>query len=223
MDDFAIARRQMVDCQIRPNDITNHNIIDAFGDVPREMFVPHTRKSIAYADSNIMLETVSSETGQRYLMQATPFAKMVQASEIKKTDLVLCIGCGSGYGAAIIAQLADSVVAIDCEDDLVERASEVLTSMSIDNLAVVKAELKAGYPGEAPFDLIFIEGALEAVPDELFAQLNDGGRLVVVVGQGLSSEISVFIKNAEDVSLRRYGNAAVPVLPGFEKEREFVF
>lgn len=223
MGDFQTARRQMVDCQIRPNDITDHDIIDAFLTVPREMFVPKSKSSIAYIDSNIQLNTGDDLGSDRYLMQATPFGRMVQAAEIRPDDLVLCVGCGSGYGAAIIAKLASSVVAIEEDQDLVDRASTTLSEMGVDNLAVIQGSLEAGCVNEAPFGVIFLEGAVDVIPASLFEQLRDGGRLIAVVGRGLTSVICVYHKRGGDISITRHGNVSVPKLPGFRELETFKF
>lgn len=223
MGDFAKARQQMVDCQIRPNDITNYDIISAFSTVPREMFVPQSKKSIAYIDSDIALETGDAEGVSRFLMQATPFGKMVQAANIKPEELVLCIGCGSGYGAAIIAKLAGSVVAIDENQELVDRATDTLNEMGIDNIAVIEGNGPDGCSSEAPFDVIFVEGGVDAIPDALFKQLRDGGRLVAVVGRGLAAVICVYSKRNHDISVTRLGNVSVPHLPGFDVVETFSF
>lgn len=223
MGDFQQTRRQMVDCQIRPNDITDLDIIDAFSTLPREEFVPQSKKEIAYIDKDLMIADSDAPGEARFLMQATPFAKMVAAAAIKPSDLVLCVACGCGYGAAIIAKLADSVVAIDDNQDLVDWASETANELGIDNLAIIHGNLDKGCPSEAPFDVILIEGAIEGQPDSLFGQLREGGRLVVVRGEGLSSEICVYLKRGDDISVIKSGNVSVPQLTVFSEREEFIF
>lgn len=223
MGDFQKARRQMVDCQIRPNDITDFDVIDAFSSVPREMFVPQSKKQIAYIDKDLMIDNSDSDNEGRFLMQATPFAKMVTAAAIKPNDLVLCVGSGCGYGAAIIAKLAGSVVAIDDNQSLVDRASETINVLEIDNLAIIYGDLEKGCPGEAPFDVIVIEGAIDSVPDALFEQLRNNGRLVCVIGEGLSSTICTYLKQDDDISLIKSGNVSVPRLRAFKMKDRFTF
>ncbi|MEP2944401.1 MAG: protein-L-isoaspartate O-methyltransferase [Hyphomicrobiales bacterium] len=223
MIDFQQARRQMVDCQIRPNDITDLDIIDAFSAVPREAFVPQNKKEIAYIDKDLMISAGDSPSEERFLMQATPFAKLVKAAAIKPSDLVLCVACGCGYGAAIIAKLADSVVAIDENQSLVDHASDTANELGIDNLAIIRGDLEKGCPSEAPFDVIFIEGAIIAQPESLFGQLRDGGRLVTVMGEGLSSEVCLYLKQGSDISLIKSGNVSVPRLAAFNINKKFIF
>ena len=216
MIDFDAARRQMVDCQIRPNDVTDYDIIDAFSTVPRELFVPSSKKAIAYSDADVDLDG-------RSLGQVTPLAKMLQVAEISNSDVVLCIGSGAGYGAAIVSRLANSVIAVESSEDLVSRSSETLVDLGYDNVAVVQAELEVGCPSEAPFDVILIEGAVSTLPQALLDQLRDEGRLVVVEGEGLSGQIRVYSRHGDDVSATGFSNVAVPRLPGFQKDEEFVF
>mgnify|MGYP001241968195 CR=1 FL=1 len=223
MSDFEKARRQMVDCQIRPNDITDFDVISAFSAVPREEFLPSDKKMIAYIDRDLNIEASSHPERERYLIQVTPFAKMVQAASIAADEFVLCVGSGCGYGAAVIARLADSVIGLEESESLVARASDVINNLAIENLAIVRGELAKGYLLEAPFDVIIIEGAVESVPDTLFKQFKDHGRLVCVVGHGLSGVIHLYRKTGDDISLRRLGNASLPVLPGFAHEKGFVF
>lgn len=223
MGDFQQARRQMVDCQIRPNDITDLDIIDAFSTVPRELFVPQSKKEIAYIDKDLMIASGDSPSDERFLMQATPFAKLIKAAAIKPSDLVLCVACGCGYGAAIVAKLADSVVAIDEDQSLVDHASDTANELGIDNLAIIQGDLEIGCPSEAPFDVILIEGAISSAPDALFGQLREGGRLVTVIGEGLSSEICIYLKQGADISRIKQGNVSVPRLPVFCTADEFIF
>ena len=216
MIDFDAARRQMVDCQIRPNDVTDYDIIDAFSTVPRELFVPSSKKAIAYSDADVDLDG-------RSLGQVMPLAKMLQVAEISNSDVVLCIGSGAGYGAAIVSRLANSVIAVESNEDLVARSSETLLDLAYDNVAVVQAELEVGCPSEAPFDVILVEGAVSTLPQALLDQLRDEGRLVAVEGEGLSGQIRVYSRHGDDISATGFSNVAVPRLPGFQRADEFVF
>ncbi|MEM8795784.1 MAG: protein-L-isoaspartate O-methyltransferase [Pseudomonadota bacterium] len=222
MGDFSKARVQMVDNQIRPNDITDLGLIETFLNVPRELFVPQGKKAIAYSDADIALSATDSDK-DRYLFQPVTYAKLLDAAKIGHNDVVLCIGSGSGYGVALMASLADSVVGIDQSEQLVEQANEALAALEIDNVAVLNSDHKAGNAKEAPFDVILIEGAVEEAPLALCDQLRDGGRLVTILGTGLSAHVVVITKKGEDISHVRRGNISAALLPGFEKEAGFVF
>lgn len=222
MGDYAVAREQMVDCQIRPNDVTDYDIIDAFLDVPREMFVPQSMRAISYSDKDIEIGGALNGP-RRCLMQVTPFARLLQSVKINDNEVVLSVGSGSGYGAAIISYLAESVVGLEVDESFVEQATDALSKLDIDNVAIIQGEHANGYSKEAPFDVIVIEGAVPDVPEGLLKQLRNGGRLAAIVGDGLSAQIRVYIKTENDVSVTRFGNASAPTLPGFEKAEEFVF
>ena len=156
-------------------------------------------------------------------MEPSPLAKMLQLAQITRDHVVLDIGCGSGYSAALLSLLAGSVVAVECDSALADAASERLSDGGYDNVAVVTGDLEKGYAAEGPYDLIFLNGAVETVPATLFDQLREGGRLVAAVGLGLSAQAHLFVKDGGVVSGRPAFNISVKPLPGFRKAEEFVF
>jgi len=215
--DFAEQRVKMVDGQLRTTDVTNAALLDAMLQVPRELFVPAQRQALAYIDEDIALGA------GRYLMEPSPFAKLVQLADIRADDFVLDVGCATGYSAVVLSRLCSSVVAVECDPELVARASEAVAALGYDNVAVVEGPLEKGYPSEAPYDVIVVEGAVELVPDELLAQLKDGGRLVAVFGTGHAAMARLYVREGETVSARRAFNAAVRPLPGFARKPSFQF
>lgn len=217
MIDYKAARTKMVDNQIRTTDVTSHAVLDAFLTVAREEFVPEAAKPLAYIDNDIELAP------GRYLMEPSPLAKLIQLAEVGEDDVVLEVGCGTGYASAILSRLGASVVALESDAALAATASETLARLGCDNVAVVTGALEQGYAAEAPYDVIFVHGAVELVPDALFAQLRDGGRLVVVEGYGNASQARLYIKEGGKTSERIVFNTSVKPLPGFRKAREFVF
>lgn len=217
MIDFEAARIKMVDNQVRTTDVTSHSVLRAFLTVPREAFVPEKAKSLAYIDNDIEVAT------GRFIMEASPLAKLLQLAEVTKDDVVLEVGCSTGYATALLSQLASAVVALESDAGLSALATEKLNQLGCDNVAVVTGDLEAGYAGEAPYDLIFVNGAVEQVSDALFAQLRDGGRLVTVVGYGNASSARVFFKEHGVVSESSHFNTSVKPLPGFRKAKQFVF
>ena len=213
--DFERARTAMVDCQIRPNAVTDFDIIRIMNAVPRENFVPADQRQLSYLDQHLSL------SDHRKMLSPMRLAQLIQLAGIQKTDIVLDVACGTGYATAIIAGLAGSVVAIDDQEDLVEAATETLADLEIGNVAVLKAELQLGCEKEAPFDVIFIEGAVDFVSDSLKKQLADGGRIVCVEPiNGVDSAI-IYTKNAGDFSRRVAFNASVPQLTAFSIAPEF--
>ncbi len=223
MVDFAALRSRMVENQLRTFDITDRRIQDAMRLIPREVFLPASRRPLAYLDEPVAL--VEPEPGKlgRYLTRPAVFAKMLQKAEIERTDVVLVVGAGTGYPCAVVGQLADSVVGLECDEELGNQASDKLAQLGIENAAVVVGPLEEGWAPEAPYDVIVVDGAVETPVDALTAQLKDGGRLVVVDGRGLSAMVSVYRRSGDTVGSWPSFNAAAPLLPGFEKPKEFVF
>jgi protein-L-isoaspartate(D-aspartate) O-methyltransferase len=221
MFDFAAARTRMVDGQLRPNEVTDWSLLEAMSELPREAFVPAAMRELAYVDVNLPL-TAGGEGG-RALLQPMVIARMIQAAEVVSSDVVLDVGCASGYAAAILSRLAGSVVALEEDAALAADAGAVLARLGADNAVVVTGPLARGCPAEAPFDVILLEGAVEMVPEALVSQLRDGGRLVVVEGTGGSGEAMLYRRTGAEVSGSRIMNASLPPLPGFARPRVFQF
>ncbi|OLP55482.1 protein-L-isoaspartate O-methyltransferase [Rhizobium rhizosphaerae] len=218
--DFEAARIKMVDNQVRTTDVTSHPVLSAFLTVPREAFVPEEMKALAYIDTDVK---VSAANGGRYVMEPSPLAKLVQLAAIEPGDAILEIGSNSGYGAAILSRIGGSVVALESDGALAAQARTTLAALGYDNVTVVEGPLEAGHAAGAPYEVIFLHGAVETVPDAIFAQLKDGGRLVAVVGYGNASRAKLFLREGGIVSESPAFNTAVKPLPGFRLAREFVF
>ncbi|MSO93399.1 MAG: protein-L-isoaspartate O-methyltransferase [Rhodospirillales bacterium] len=219
--DYALARRKMVESQILPNRVTDKRLIEAMRTVPRELFVPKALRGIAYVD-----EAVPIGRG-RHLMEPMVFARLVQAAEIKPTDVVLSVGTGTGYGPAVISRLASTVVALESDPEFARHATETLSQLRIDTVAVVEGLLEKGYPNQAPYDVIYFDGAVSEIPAGIAAQLAEGGRMVAVLadadrrprmGRGV-----VVTKFGGALSERDVFDGGTPALPGFAKEPTFVF
>ncbi|KPF41860.1 protein-L-isoaspartate O-methyltransferase [Rhizobium sp. AAP43] len=223
MIDYEAARIKMVENQIRTTDVTSHSVLNAFLSVPREAFVAAELKPLAYIDEDLLICPASGNNPARYVMEPSPLAKLLQLAAIGRDDLVLEVGCGSGYAAAILSLVGGSVVAVESDEALAAKATETLSSLGYDNVAVVTGNLEAGYPAEAPYDVIFVNGAVEQMSPALLDQLREGGRLVAVVGYGNAARARLYVKNSGQVSYTEYFNAAVMPLPGFRKAAEFVF
>ncbi len=223
MMDFETARANMVDSQLRTTDVTSHSVLKAFLSVPREAFVPTGARQIAYVDEDLQICPARDGRPARYVMKASPLAKLLQLAAVSREDVVLEVGGGSGYAAAILSQLAGSVVSLECDEALAAQATETLASLGYDNVAVVTGDLEKGYASEAPYDLIFVNGAVEEVPAALTEQWRDGGRLVVVVGYGNAAKATVYRRDGASTSAATFFNASVKPLPGFAKAAEFVF
>ena len=220
MIDYAGARTMMVDTQIRTEGVTDYGIIRAMGEVPRERFVPARARPFAYTDADIL---VKEEGHHRRLMRPATLARMIQAADIAPSDFVLVVGPATGYAAALIASLASSVIALESDEGLAAEASATLMDLGIGNVAVVSGPLERGYPFEGPYDVVFLDGSVEELPETLFAQLKEGGRLVAVVGHNRAAPAMVFSKTNNDIGGRPVFDAFAPALPGFERPKAFVF
>lgn len=216
--DFAAARRTMVDCQILPSRVTDQRVIDAMGDLPRELFVPSDKRSLAYVDESLPLGD------GRYLMEPMIAARMLQALELKPTDVALSIGSGSGYSIALLGRVLDTVVAIESNSGLMQLAIKNLAELEIDNVAIIEGPLNAGAPKQAPYDVIFFDGAVSEVPSVISGQLAEGGRLIAMVekSNGLCCAHLMTCFHGV-VSGRDLFDASTPLLPGFEREATFTF
>lgn len=222
MPEFLQARKNMVDCQIRPADVTNTAIISAMLEIPREKFVVSTRQSLAYIDEDISLET-STQGFPRYLMEAAPFARLLQLAQIQPDAIVLDVGCATGYSTAILSKLCTSIVALEPDANLAAKATQTLMDLEIGNGVVLTAPLEKGYAREGPYDVIFIGGAVDFVPDALLSQLKDGGKLVAVMGTGNTGRAVLYVRNDGNTSMDTHFNCAVWPMPGFKKHKEFEF
>jgi len=224
MIEFATARRNMVDNQIRPNRVTSPVLLQAMLEVPREIFVSETERGVAYVDEDIRLAS-APQGGARWLMEPMVFARLLQAAEIEKSDVVLEVGCGSGYGTAVLSKLAATVVAVESDPVLAEAASANLERLRVDNAALITGELKKGCPAQGPYGVIVFEGAIDRISDEIVAQLAEGGRLVGVLRNGGArmGQAVLALKRGGQLSRRVLFDAATPYLPGFTPEPSFVF
>lgn len=216
MTNFTAARHNMVESQVRPNGITDHRIIDAMAQVKREDFVPAERKTIAYLDDDVQLKE------GRFLIEPMAFARMIHLALIKPTDKVLVVGAGTGYGARVIAMLAKSVVALESDPDLLAPAKGFLAGAG--NVEVVEGSLAAGHAAGAPYDVIIVEGRIAAVPESLFAQLANEGRIVAAVGNTDVSKMQIATLADGHRSSRSAFDVSIAPLPGFVVEKAaFVF
>ncbi|MBL4638916.1 MAG: protein-L-isoaspartate O-methyltransferase [Kordiimonadaceae bacterium] len=217
MSDPAAARTHMIDCQLRPNGVNDERILSAIDDVPREKFVPKAKRAIAYVDEDLEI------AAGRYLIEPITFGRLLVAANIQATDVVLDIGCASGYSSAVIAGLADAVVALEENEELASTAEKKLAAQDIMNVAVIKGELADGVAKQGPFDVIFLGGAVDAVPEKLIKQLKEGGRLVCVKVEGGVGRAHIIEMTDGEASGRNLYDANVQALPGFSSDVGFVF
>lgn len=214
--DYTAARINMIEGQIRPNKVTDPLLVEAFLAIPRERFVPAAQTAIAYVDDDVPVAP------GRYLMEPMVLARLLQTLDMSRTDKVLAIGVSTGYSAAVIAELAGSVVALEADAALVEAARAALAGVA--GVSVVAGELAAGHAARGPYNAILIDGAVEEVPSALFDQLAEGGRLVaVILGERGLGQAVLYRKLGGAVSSRPLFDASIHPLPGFARPPAFVF
>ena len=215
MTDFAARRVMMVDTQVRPSDVTKFPIIAAMLAVPREVFVPVGLREAAYVGDNVDLGA------GRVVLDARVLAKLLDALDILPREMVLDIGCGLGYSSAIIARLAEAVVAVEQDPAMAAEAQARLLGEAVDNVAVIAGPLAKGSAKHGPYDVVILQGGVEAVPPEILAQIKEGGRIAAVFMAGPLGIAKIGYKSGSDVTWRFAFNASLPVLPGFAAAREF--
>jgi len=216
--DFAKARRNMVECQLRPNRVVGPAIVAAMGSVPREQFVPENMASVAYVDEDLPLG------GGRFLMEPMVLGRMLQEALPGPEDDVLLVGCGAGYAAVILGRLCGAVFALESDSAMAAKASSLLAGQGADNVVVVEGPLENGWPAEAPYSLILFDGAVSEMPEAIANQVAENGRIVAVLSDGEGPGRATLIERRGGVISRRtLFDANTPTLPDFAKSAGFVF
>lgn len=221
MADYTDARLNMVDSQLRTSGVTDPRVLDVTQEVPREIFVPAALRPVAYLDGDLRV-TGAGET-PRFLMRPYSFGKLLELAIIREDDVVLDIGTATGYSAAVLAKLAETVVAVESDDELAGKATANLDTLGITNAAVVTGALEAGYAKGGPYDVIVLEGAVERLPSDLLDQLKENGRLVTIFHENGRSRGRIYTKRRGTVTFRDAFDGSAELLPGFERSEGFVF
>ncbi len=215
MTDYTTLRTTMVDTQVRPSDVTKYTVIEAMLNVPRESFVPRDRRGAAYVGEHLNLGA------GRIVMDPRVLAKMLDVLDIQKDELVLDVGSGLGYSAAVIARMAEAVIAVEDDQERAAEAQIALSEHGADNAVVHAGALTDGAAEHGPYDVIVIQGGVEFLPNSLNLQLKDGGRIVTLFVEGALGAVRIGYKIDGDINWRLVFNASAPVLPGFEKHHAF--
>lgn len=221
LQNFEKARENMVLSQLHPSGVVSERVMDAYRAVPREMFVPNVFRGVSYLDDDISLG------GGRTLMEPLLHALMVQDAGLSAGDKVLDIGGATGYSAAILAQLAGSVVAVEQEEKLLQDANSHWKTLGLSGkIAPIVGDHIGGYAASAPYKAIFINGAVAEIPVSLLSQLADGGVLYAVVldGEGeMGRVVAVRSDKAGNISRVVLGAGVTSYVPGFSPKPDFIF
>jgi len=214
--DYKMRRQIMVDTQVRPSDVTKFPIIDALLNVPREKFVPDGKREAAYIGENLSIGL------SRVILEPRTFAKLLDVLDIKNSELVLDIGSGFGYSSAVISRMAELVIAVEQDEVFASEAEEILSEVGADNVVVQVNKLEDGAPKHGPYDVIILQGGVEEIPLSILNQLKNGGRIgAIFIEEGLGTA-RIGYKLNNKVTWRYSFNAAVPILDGFRKQKDFV-
>ena len=211
-------RNHMVDSQVLPAAVTNRRLLEAMRHVPRELFVPDPYRPLAYTDLHIPLGH------HRTLIAPRPLARLLQALNPQPENMTLDVACGSGYSTALLARLVapGTVVGLESHDPLIQKASDTLAHLEIDNALITSGDLAEGLPQQGPYDLIFLNGALHTTPQNLLQQLTPQGRLVAVMespGPTRNSTAILFHRRSRTPLFEE----TLPPLPEFIPDTRFVF
>ncbi|MGE0766827.1 MAG: protein-L-isoaspartate O-methyltransferase [Hyphomicrobiaceae bacterium] len=220
--DSAVQRKNMVDSQVRPSDVTDRRIARAMLEIPREDFVPKSKRAVAYMDGDLI---VSGEGGRspRALLAPRTLAKMIQNFALDPDATVLDVAPATGYSTAVLAHIAKRVVALECDEALAGVAKAALADLSIGNAEVHVGPLRDGFAARGPYDAILLGGKVTEVPSSLLNQLKDGGRLVAILDINGVGKVYQWRRFAMNFDRHALFDAEAHVLPGFERAAEFVF
>jgi protein-L-isoaspartate(D-aspartate) O-methyltransferase len=205
--DFVSEREAMVERQLRRRGITEPDILDAFRAVPREAFVGTDKAHLAYGDHPLPIEA-GQTISQPYIV-----ALMIQAAAIKPNDVVLEVGSGSGYAAAIISRIASRVIGVERQHELVEVSRERLRRLGFENIEIVEGDGTRGWRDGAPYDAILAAASGNHVPESLLSQLAPCGRLVIPLGRPGAVQRLVKVTRQEDGILVQEDLGAVRFVP----------
>lgn len=216
--DFAAARLNMVESQLRTNRIVDARLVDAMSALPREAFVPAHLRAIAYVDEDISLGD------GRCLMEPMVFARLVQSAQLAPGAHVLLVGSGCGYGAAVLARMGMRVTALDSDKKYAAATRGACAANGADGVASVEGPLAEGWAAAGPYDAVVFEGGIGDLPPAYAAQVIEGGRILAVVAGGdRQGKATMWQKFAGSLTARTLFDAATPVLPGLSRTPGFVF
>lgn len=220
---YESARQNMVDGQVRTNKVSDLRLIAALRSVPREKFVPQSLQQIAYVDEDMILPS------GRFLLEPMVLGRLIQSAEIKPDHRVMDIGCASGYSTAVLAALAQEVVGVEADTSLCAQADQTLSALNIKNASIKQGPFLKGCTEKGPYDVIIINGALDAAPQALMSQLKEGGKLLCIIKAQADRAVytigkaTLFEKSASLMSGRALFDAASPYIEVINKEEKFVF
>ncbi len=215
--DFAKARFNMVEQQIRPWDVLDFDLLDALSEIPRERFVQTQHQNIAYADEKLPLANGGKMLEPRVL------AKMIQALELTKQTKVLEVGTGSGYGTAILSLLSQQVLTVDIDQTQQNTARDALNSCELSNISYAICDGLHGVSEQAPYDAIIIGGAIPAISNSLKEQLTDGGKLIAIINNTFPMKAVLIVRSGNSFNETTLFETDAPLLVSKQANAAFEF
>ncbi len=216
--DLSLLRKNMVDCQLKPNKIINLNLINAFLNVPREIFVNKKNINQCYLDVNVDL------TKNRFLLNPMVSARLIQSLNISKDDTVLTLGSGVGYNSVILSYLCNTVIGIENIKSFHDFSVDVLIKLEVNNVVFIKSKIENGYSDQQPYDCIFIEGGVNYISNEILNQLSENGRLVAVeIKESHVGKAILYQRHGKEFVKKFLFDAHVPLFEDFKEKQKFNF
>ena len=215
--DSQLLNKKMVEGQIKPIGGMQKNILDAFNSINRDDFVPLNLKDNSFSERNLFLKR------DRFVLKANLLAKIISALNISNEENVLVIGSSTGYSSAVISRIAETVISIEEDKELLDFSEEAVRKNGIDNVVFINNAMKEGCSEQGPFNAIIIEGAIDEVPPKILNQLDHNGRLIAMINDNGISNVIEYQKKNNAFTERFLFNCSAPKLKSFDKRKSFSF
>tara|TARA_B100001029_G_scaffold175177_1_gene176288 strand:+ start:648 stop:1298 length:651 start_codon:yes stop_codon:yes gene_type:complete len=215
--DSKLLNKNMIEGQIKPIGGIKKNILEAFNSIDRIDFVPQSFKKSSYSEKNLFIKR------DRFVLKANLIARIISALSISSEENVLVIGSSTGYTSAIISKLAETVISIEEDQDLLDFSEEALRKNGIDNIVIINNSMIEGCSEQGPFNAIIIEGAVDEVPLKILNQLDDDGRLIAMISDNGICNVIEYKKRNKSFTNRFLFSCTAPKLRCFDKRKSFSF
>ena len=215
--DAHLENTAMVLGQIKPLSNISQNILEALYGIDRKDYTPIELRDFSYIEKNIHIGK------NRYLLKPAITAKLLSALEVEGTETILIISSTTGYSAALASKIAETVICIEEDNDLLNFSEKIAIANSMNNIVFIKNELNKGYPDQGPYTCILIEGAIEEEPKLIIDQLADGGRLVTILNDNENGSAIKYSKINGQITSQFLFSMDAPVLESFKKSKKFNF
>ena len=215
--DTYLENKNMIDGQVKPLSNIEPSILEALYNIDRKDYIPEKLKDFSYSEKNIYIGN------GRYLPKAAITAKLLSALEVETLETVLIIGSATGYSAAITSKIAETVICIEEDQDLITFSESIASSNSMNNIVFIKNKLSKGYIDQGPYSCILIEGGVEEVPNIILDQIAEGGKLVTVIMQNDTGSAIKYIRKNNQIISQFLFSIEAPSLKSFEKAKKFKF